>query len=498
MESMNKNNKKYISRRSFLSSTAKAAVGITVLPSHVISGLGHKSPSDKLNIPGIGIGGHGRKLLNGVVGQNIVALCDIDWDYAGPIFKKYPKAKKWKDYREMLNKQKDIDGVMIATPDHTHALPSMIAMQLGKHVYVEKPLGRSVWEARQLKNAAKKYNVATQMGHEGHSNDSVRRVGEYIWSGAIGEIKEVHAWTDRPSPWWPQGIARPDDSLPVPNTLEWDLFVGPAPMRPYHPVYTPWNWRGWWDYGTGALGDMGSHILDVVFYALKLQPPISIQASSTPVYIGTLPSASRIEYLFPPAENNSNSNSSETKVIWYDGGLLPSRPDELSNGEPIPNVIFVGTKGKLVCGGYGSNFKLLPLDNDFAEPEKSVERIPDHPLGGDRHMMDWVRACKESPENRRECASNFEYASPFSEILHLGNLAIKLQDLNRKFIWNEKEMKVNNIQPGETIRLLNSRKYNRLEGNEGKPARKEDWEKLNALNTAQELIKPTFRDGWNW
>jgi len=497
MKSKKEIKQKGISRRTFLTSTAKAAVGLTVVPSYVISGLGHTPPSDKLNIAGIGFGGKGQDNLGNMVGQNIVALCDVDWDYASPVFKKYPKAKKWKDYREMLDKQKDIDACVIATPDHTHAIPAMIAMQSGKHVYVQKPLTHSIWESRQLKKAAEKHKVATQMGTEGHSNDNVRKVTEYIRSGAIGEIKEVHLWTDRPASWWPQGVEPPKDTPKSPNTLDWNLFIGPSSWRPYHPMYTPFNWRGWWDWGTGALGDMGCHVFDIAFYALKLQAPESFQASSTPVYAKSAPKASRVEYTFKPGNYMSHLESPEVKLIWYDGGLLPSRPKELPEGEPMGSNIFIGTKGKLVCGTYGSNIKLLPLDKDFPEPEESLERIPDHPLGGGRHEMDWVRACKEDPENRREPASNFNVACPLTEIVLAGNLAIRLQDLNRRFMWNNEKMKITNINANETIRVLKSRDFI-PRSRKGQPLRDDKWEKLNAKESAQEWIKHTYRDGWSW
>ena len=270
-----------VSRREFIGRASAAAAGIVILPGRVVSGLGHIPPSDKLNIAGIGIGGKGRVNLDNMVGQNIVALCDVDWDYAGPVFEAYPGAAKYKDFRIMLEKQKDIDAVVIATPDHTHYHPAVMAMEMGKHVYVQKPLTHSIWESRELTNLARKYRVATQMGTEGHSSDPVRKVAEIIQSGIIGEIREVHAWTNRPI--WPQGLNRPTEEVKVPETLAWDLFIGPAPYRPYNPAYTPWSWRAWWDFGTGALGDMGCHVLDVPFYALRLGYPVAFLASSSPV-----------------------------------------------------------------------------------------------------------------------------------------------------------------------------------------------------------------------
>jgi predicted dehydrogenase len=238
--------------------------------------------TDKLNIAGIGIGGMGHSNINNLNSQNIVALCDVDWNYSAGIFEKYPDAKKFKDYRMMFDKMGDqIDAVVIATPDHTHAISALAAMSLGKHVYVQKPLTHTVYESRMLRMKAKEYGVATQMGNQGNSGDGVRDICNWLWNGAIGEVKRVHAWTNRPI--WPQGLQRPTEEMAVPDTLDWDLFTGPAKMRPYHEAYTPWNWRGWWDFGTGAFGDMACHVLDPVSRALKLGYPDKVRGSSTTI-----------------------------------------------------------------------------------------------------------------------------------------------------------------------------------------------------------------------
>ncbi len=489
--------KNSFSRRTFVGRSAAAAVGLTILPSHVISGLGHIAPSDKLNIAGIGIGGKGAVNLRNMVGQNIVALCDVDWDYAAKVFETYPKAKKWKDYRKMLDEQKDIDACMIATPDHTHALPALQAMQAGKHVYVQKPLTHSVWESRQLTLAAKKYKVATQMGIEGHSNDNVRKVTEYIWSGAIGEIREAHTWTNRPI--WPQGLERPTEKVKVPETLDWDLFLGPANWRPYHPAYTPWDWRGWWDFGTGALGDMGCHVMDLPFYALKLGYPATVEASSTPVNRESPPIASRIEYTFPARKDLPNLALPEVKFTWSDGGLLPPRPEELPDGEVLGDwsggCMFVGTKGKIISANYGSGYKLLPLDKNFPEPEETLERVKDDPLGGGRHEMDWVRACKEDRKDRKEACASFDYAGPETETVLMGNLAIRLQQLNRKLIWNGKKMKIKNISLEDKLKF---RKQPEIMTNKDIDKRfaEPEWEELSAEEIANEWINHTYREGW--
>jgi len=481
-----------VSRREFIGRASAVAAGIVILPGHVISGFGHIPPSDKLNIAGIGIGGKGKVNLDNMVGQNIVALCDVDWDYAAPVFEAYPQAKKYKDFRKMLEKQKDIEAVVIATPDHTHYHPAVMAMEMGKHVYVQKPLTHSIWEARELTKLARKYKVATQMGTEGHSTDNVRKVTEIIQAGVIGEIREVHTWTNRPI--WPQGLERPKEKFEVPETLAWDLFIGPASFRPYHPAYTPWSWRAWWDFGTGALGDMGCHVLDVPFYALKLGYPIAFHASSSPVNTESAPLASRVAYTYPERPSLPNLDLPEVKLTWHDGGLLPSRPEELPDGETMGSEgggnLFIGTKGKLVCENYGGNYKILPLDYEYLDLLETIERVPDHPLGGGRHEMDWVRACKESAENRKEAASNFELAGPLTEMVLAGNLAIRLQDLKREIKWDGENMKITNIGESETLSLITSR--TNYQGDNWTPYFHIKTKKVNALETANKWIKPAY------
>jgi len=238
-------------RREFLKKATVATAGISVVPNLAVSGLGHRAPSDKLNIAGVGIGGKGHPNLKGMATENIIGLCDVDWKYADRCFKDFPKAKCYWDWRKMFDEMgNSIDGVMVATADHTHAIIAATALSMGKHVYCQKPLTHSVYESRLLTRLAAKHRVATQMGNQGNSGDGVRQVCEWIWNGEIGEVREVHAWTDRPI--WPQGLQRPAGEMPVPDTLNWDLFIGPAPVRPYQEIYTPWNWRGWWDFGTGS------------------------------------------------------------------------------------------------------------------------------------------------------------------------------------------------------------------------------------------------------
>mgnify|MGYP000893347734 FL=1 len=345
-----KTNKSGISRRHFLETTTLAASAITILPSKVIAGFGYKAPSDKLNIAGIGIGGMGFNNLSNMDSENIVALCDVDWKYAGRnSFRKWPLAPKYQDYRVMFDKQKDIDALMIATPDHSHALPAMMAMKLGYHVYLQKPLTHSVYESRILAETAKRYGVATQMGNQGNSGEGIRRICEWIWAGVIGEVTAVDAWTNRPI--WPQGLERPTEKMKVPSTLNWDLFIGPAKFRPYHEIYTPWNWRGWWDFGTGALGDMACHILDPVFKALMLQYPTAVEASSTQINTESAPNAEKVTYWFPSRDNLAKVAMPEVKITWYDGGFLPEHPEELKDGEKwaisMAVSFFMVRKGKL-------------------------------------------------------------------------------------------------------------------------------------------------------
>jgi len=298
-------NQNRISRRRFLGGTAFSAATFMILPGSVLGLRGSTSANGKLNLAGIGIGGQGGNDIGAMAStENIVALCDVDQNYAAPIFKKYPDARKFTDFRRMLDEMKEIDGVVIGTPDHLHAFATMEAIRRGKHVYCEKPLTHSVWEARRVAAAAHEAKVATQMGNQGQASEPTRRLCELVWSGAIGPVREAHIWTDRPSQglfneYWPQGVNRPKDEPPVPTTLDWDLWLGPAPQRPYNPAYLPFKWRGWWDFGTGALGDIGCHAMDPVFRALKLGAPISVQASSTRVNTETYPLGSMVTYQFP-------------------------------------------------------------------------------------------------------------------------------------------------------------------------------------------------------
>lgn len=439
-----------MNRRTFMGSAAIAA--FTIIPSGVLAKNSEKSPSDKLNVAVIGAGGMGNANVNNLAGEkidpamreNIVALCDVDDVQAAKTFKEFPKAKTYRDFRKMLEKQKDIDAVIIATPDHTHTVAAMAAMQLGKHVYVQKPLTRLVSEARLLTETARKYKVMTQMGNQGHSGDGIRQICEWIWSGAIGDVHTVHAWTNRPV--WPQGIAkRPTDKTPVPDTLSWDLWLGPAPVRDYNPCYCPFSWRAYWDFGAGALGDMACHILDPVFMALKLRYPESVEASCSTfvspeelwkkvINTETYPQSSIIHYKFPAREGMP-----PVEIVWYDGGFMPVRPDELGPdeqmGEGGSGVIFEGTRGKMMCGTYGNVPTLLPTwkMKYFVQPPISLPRITVN------HEQNWAAACKGG----EPASSNFDYSGPLTETVVMGNLAIKYP--NRKLEWDGENMRVTNF-----------------------------------------------------
>jgi predicted dehydrogenase len=483
-----------MTRRRFVGNSIAAAAGFTIMPSHVISGLGHKAPSDKLNIAGIGIGGRGGGVIKAIQDENIVALCDVDWNYSSGIFSEYPNAKKYYDWRRMFDEMKDsIDAVVVATPDHSHAIVSITAMKLGKHVYCEKPLTHSVWESRMMTKTARQYKVATQMGNQGNSGEGIRQICEWIWDGAIGEIREVHAWTNRPI--WPQGLERPEESMPVPDTLNWDLFLGPAPERPYNSIYTPWNWRGWWDFGTGALGDMACHIIDPIFKALKLKYPARVQGSSTLLNTESAPIAEVVTLTFPERERLDKVAMPEVTVKWWDGGLLPERPAELPDGEIMGRnsdggCLFIGSKGKLMCGCYAMDPFLLPLslDESYTRPVKSLRRIETS------HQMDWIRACKESPENRVEASSYFGYSGPLNEMVVMGVIAVRLQDLRRELLWDGENMKFLNISDTDEIRVVTSDKFEIINGH---PHFDTQHATINAKHAAEEYIRHTYREGWS-
>jgi predicted dehydrogenase len=503
--------KKGVSRRQFIETAAITGAAIAIVPRHVL-GRGYTPPSDLLNIACVGIGGMGHSNMRAVGSQNIVALCDVDWDYAGKsvdrfaaelaqrrnpparpagqapptpstdpvrqgepvevlqrIVDQLPKAKRYSDYREMLAQQKDIDAVIIATPDHMHAAIASAAMDLGKHVYVQKPLTWSVEEARLLARKAKDKKIATQMGNQGHSGSESRMTVEYIQEGAIGDVKEVHVWTNRPLGYWPQGLPRPKaitpstngqplgwsgrdverrlaaamvGDYPVPSTLNWDLFLGVAPQVEYHPVYHPFNWRGWVDWGQGALGDMGAHLIDFPFWALELGMPTSVETISTPFNDVCFPNATTTYFEFA-----ARANKPAVKMTWYDGGLLPPRPAEFSdemverNGRMVykdevnkdGGVMFVGSKGKLMHETYGYKPRLLPqaLHDSYGKPKERIKRIQT------THEMNWVEAAK----GKTEASSPFEYAARLVEVMLLGVVSLRART---KIYYDAENMRITN------------------------------------------------------
>jgi predicted dehydrogenase len=373
----------------------------------------------------IGVAGKGTDNIQSVSSQNIVALCDVDETNLLKVAAKFPAAKKYRDFRKLLE-QKDIDAVVITIPDHCHAVAAMAAMKLGKHVYCEKPLAHSVYEVRQMTLAAREHKVATQMGNSGHSSEGTRQVVEWIQAGAIGPVREVHAWTDRPI--WPQGIARPSETPEVPSTLDWDLWLGPAPARPYHKAYHQFNWRGWWDFGTGALGDMGCHVIDAAFWALGLGSPSTVEAESSPVNRETAPLWAIIRYEFP-----AKGTRPAVKFVWYDGGKQPSRElTETPADQKLDTngLLFVGDKGKLFFPRRTP--RLLPDSamKNFQPPPPTIPRS----IG---HHAEWFAACRGD----KPAGSNFEHAGPLTEMVLLGNIALRV---GRKIEWDGPNLQVRN------------------------------------------------------
>ena len=461
-----------ITRRGFIGTTSTVAAGLLIVPSNTIAGLGHKAPSDKLNIAGIGIGGMGKGNLQRMTTENIVALCDVDWGFCQKVFETYPNAVKYWDWRKMFDEMgKSIDAVLVATSDHNHAGPTAHAIAMGKHAYTQKPLTHSVYESRLLTKLAAKYKVATQMGNQGSSAEGVSLSCEWIWNGEIGEVRKIEAFTNRPI--WPQGLLAPTDTPPVPETLNWDLFIGPAKMRPYNPAYHPWKWRGWWDFGTGALGDMACHVLHPVFTAMRLQYPIKVIGSSTPVMPDCAPNAEIVHLIYPERKKPKDIkiNLPEVQVSWYDGGLKPQFPDNWPADRVMSSgVIFHGTKDKLICGEYGDNPALLS------------GRVPDVPKTRRRievsHEQDWIRACKESPESRVPSASDFKDAGPFNEMVVMGVLAVRLQALNKVLTWDGPNMNFTNVTDNDKLRLSKT-------------------DSISAKEFAAGLIKHNYREGFS-
>ena len=495
--------KKEISRRTFLTKVAAGSAACAIVPRHVL-GRGFTSPSDTLNVAGVGVGGMGRNNLINLASQNIVALCDVDWRYADKGFDRLDldierlkkrielpappppgeapvpfdpiraqarldrmvklktehlvRAKRYTDYRDMLEHQKDIDAVMVATPDHMHASIALAAMDLGKHVYVQKPLCWSIEEARKLSRRAKETKVATQMGNQGHSSNDGRTAVEYVWAGAIGDVREVHIWTNRPLGFWPQGVPRPElpkagpeplrwsgrdvnarlaaalcGDYPVPPGLAWNLFLGTAAANvDYHPIYHPFNWRGWTDWGVGAIGDMGAHLIDRSMWSLNLGLPTSVETVSTPFNGASYPNATLTFYEFP-----ARGPMPPVKLTWYDGGLKPNKPEELGDEElnKEGGALLIGSKGKLLHDTYGFKPRLLPssLHDSFGKPPEKLPRI-----AGEAHEMNWVDAAK----GKLEASCPFEYAARLTEVMLLGIVALRA---GKKIYYDGTNMRITNV-----------------------------------------------------
>jgi predicted dehydrogenase len=409
---------KKISRRSFVGDVTAASGAFTIVPRHVLGGKGYTPPSDALNIACIGVGGKGRSDTRGMSHENIYAICDVDGRNLAGAAAEYSSAKTYSDYREMLTQEADnIDAVTISIPDHSHAAAAKMAMDLGKHAFVQKPLARTLGEVRVLKETARATGLTTQMGNQGHANEGTRQIREWVEAGVIGTVTEVQYWTNRPI--WPQAKDRPLEQFHTPPHFNWDLWLGPAPARPFHPGYAHFNWRGWWDYGTGALGDIACHSMDAAFWALGLGYPERIEAETTRLYDETAPATSRIEYQF-----GARGSRGPIKVVWRDGGIQPSRPDVLVNDPSWGwggdgGQIWVGTDGYLFAGIYGERPRLL----DKARNEELMASPPAEVYPRSQGVF---REFTEAAKAGTQAGSSFDgHAGPLTEMVLLGNLAVR-------------------------------------------------------------------------
>ena len=471
------------SRREFLKNASLATAGYFIVPRHVL-GRGFIAPSDKLTIAAIGTGGKGADDINHFFKSgkaDIAFLCDVDDRQSAGARKLFPNAKYYKDFREMLGKEgKHIDAVSVSTPDHTHAVAAMAAMQLNKHVYVQKPLTHDIYEARMLTEAAHRYKVVTQMGNQGASGDGVRQLVDWYRAGLIGDVHTIYCFTDRPI--WPQGVERPTAGSPIPPELDFDLWLGTAPKNDYFEKLLPFNWRGWWDYGTGALGDMACHIMAPAFAVAELGYPESAECSVATKYIENWhkgyfpdsgPIASHITLKF-----KGKSGKPDVELHWMDGGIQPTRPEELGPNEVLGDggngAIFLGTKAKMMCGTYGKNPQLLPTSRtkETTVPQ-TVERVP----GGDEgHYAAWIEAAIAGyhSDKAKNLSSNFDISGPLTESVLMGNLAIRSNDIQKKTGTNIE-------YPGRRIKLL--------------------WDganmKITNFDDANQFVKRTYREGWS-
>ncbi|HMD40903.1 MAG TPA: Gfo/Idh/MocA family oxidoreductase [Candidatus Acidoferrum sp.] len=493
-----------VSRREFLGKTASAAAGFTIVPRHVLGGAGYVPPSDKVNIAFIGVGAQGlRVMLHFLKEQDVqgVAVCDVNkssdnypqwddheftksvhkllgvdsgWEWLSPnepiqlshtlrvtggvagrepcqkivdaLYATQTRSGNYKgcaayvDFRELLEKQKDVDAVVVCTTDNLHAAVSIAAMKKGKHVFCQKPLTHTIYEARRMAEVARETGVATQIAVGNQASEATRLLCEWIWDGAIGPVREVHNWSNRP--FWPQGVERPKETQPVPAGLDWDLWLGPAPERAYNQAYLPFVWRGWGDFGCGALGDMGSYSFDTIFRVLKLDAPDSIEASSSDRYDETYPLASICRYSFP-----ARGNMPPVKFTWYDGGLKPGRPEELEETRSLTDLdeegeglLFSGDHGKILCGFNGSDPKIIPQAkmDAYKQPPKTLPRSP----GNER---EWLNACKG---DKTKAGGNFEFSGVVTESLLLGNVASRT---GQRLHWDRTQLKVTNSEAAQKL-----------------------------------------------
>ena len=481
---------KTTTRRDFVRSTSVAAAGFMIVPRHVL-GRGFIAPSDKLLIASVGAGGKGESDINNFYASGkaeIAYLCDVDDRRSAKTRGKFPKAKYYKDWRELLDKeQKNFDAVSVSTPDHNHAIIALSAMSMGKHVYVQKPLTHDIYEARQMTKAAKQYNVVTQMGNQGSSGDGVRQMREWYDDGIIGDAHTIYCWTDRPV--WPQGIAWPANANAVPSELDWNLWLGTAPTKSYVDNLVPFNWRGWWDYGTGALGDMGCHIIEPAFRTVGLGYPYQAECSVGSVYVGEFergyfpdgpPPSSHVVLKFKVPSKHHKGKINDVTFHWMDGGIQPERPEELGPNETMGDggngVLIYGTKGKMMCSTYGRDPKLLPTSR--TAQVHVAQTLPRVKGGEDGHYAQWVEAAISGPNSKEASllSSSFDIAGPVTETVLMGNLAIRSFDLRKPKANGSKGFDY----PGRYITLL-------WDG---------DTMKVTNFDDANQFVQRTYRDGW--
>ena len=422
------------SRRKFIKSASIGTLGFQVVPSRVFGA------NERVALAGIGAGGKGSSDIAGArdAGAEVVGLCDVDAGRLNQAVKKYPGSKGYTDYRKLFDELgKSIDAVTVSTPDHMHFHAALRAVQMGKHTYVQKPLTHSIWEARKLANEARKAKVVTQMGNQAHAGEPIRRAVELIRSGVIGKVKEVHSWTNRPI--WPQGLEKKLTAQEVPKNMDWDLWIGPAPMRPYNSGYAPFKWRGWWDFGTGALGDMGCHIMDMPFWALDLKYPTSVEAKQNGNSLECGPNKSIVTYTFPEGKYNH-----KMPFVWYDGGYMPEESvfeGTIVNSQNAKkfDLIIIGEKGKFLFNRNSTKWKTSPeglLDN--VNPEKTIPRVKNE----DQEWVDAIRGVGSEP------LSGFTYSGPFTETVLLGNLAVRL---GKRIAWDGINLKATNAPEAEEL-----------------------------------------------